>query len=100
MPDGGSCNLTGDPDETRVFKPDGSLCYSVQISSRPDMACEVLAIVWRDASGQEVASAYGYPKFLPSCFDAAPTVTCKATGETGAVPLSWPHADCAATGCL
>lgn len=97
-PDGGSCNFTGDADEIKVYKAGGTLCYSVQSSGRPDMACEVLTIVWRDAAGQEVASAHGYPSF-GTCATLAPPVTCKATGETGIVPLTWPPADCPAGTC-
>jgi hypothetical protein len=93
-PDGGSCNLTGDAAETRVLKPDGSLCYSVRISSRSDTACEILSYSWRDAAGQEVAKAYGYQQLTTSCFNVTPTITCTVSGETGVAPINWPHTDC------
>ena len=94
-PDGGACNLTGEAGETRVFNADGSLCYSVRTASYTGRACEDLTISWWDAAGNEVASASGYPGLSTlSCSFATPTITCKATGETGIVSINWPHTNC------
>jgi hypothetical protein len=97
-PDGGACNDTGAWAETRVLKPDGSLCYSVRRSGRADHACEDGVISWWDASGQMVASADGFYHFA-FCSPVTPTITCAATGETGIAPDPWPNFDCPANAC-
>lgn len=97
VPDGGPCNFSAEYTETKVFKADGSLCYSVRSLAGVDTACESASFSWLDAAGQVVASADGFLA-SSSCGSQTPPVTCAATGENGVAPLPWPI-DCPANAC-
>jgi len=100
-PDGGACNDRHEPAETRVLKPDGTLCYSVRRSFVPEFACESGTLSWWDASGQMVASMAlsGGDGETGSCASGPSKILCSATGDTGFAPNPWPNHDCPANAC-
>ena len=71
----GTCRGTGSLSETRVFKPDGTLCYTVARQWGP--LCESSELTWIDATGAIVAT--GTYSGNDSISHRA---TCAATGET------------------
>lgn len=97
-PEGGACNSTNDWSETRVYKPDGSLCFSVRRSYRMNFGCESGTITWWDAAGQMVATADGYGG-QNACGIVTPTISCSAVSEGGVAPDPWPNYNCPANAC-
>jgi hypothetical protein len=83
--------------DTRVYRGDGSLCYSASVGPA-NSACEGVVITWKDAEGAVVATAFYYPN--GSSFAPSATITCAVGGEKsdcystmigGCDWSGWPH---------